>query len=334
MAYTTHTITSITEIPALWAAFAASVGFTVDTSVAGAPTIKHPSYAGGLPFRMQTNITGMNHEIRVDSATVVTNVSVTRSPITNPTLTAGGAFTSLPTKVHFIGSTTGEPFLATVVEYGFNLYRHVFVGYMEKTSAYTGGEVISGSNFITSELTNANQTYPYNNTRAWNQPPFCVSAALETGGVRVIHANSPNAWRRFIATGTTDNANIQTYARTSIGTTVIGGWRDGINTGYANSGQSNFSSSVILAPVNLYITKDVSGKTAFQHIGRVSGTRMVNVRNIEPGAQVTVGSSNWVAFPVFSKRSDPFIRQAAIAAGSRWPDINNSSHEGMAYRFN
>lgn len=334
MAYAVHAITSITEIPALWAAFAASAGFIVDNSVPSAPTIKHPGYAGGLPFRMQTSISGLNHDIRVDSATVVTNVSVTRSPILNPTLTTGGAAAVLPTKVHFIGDTTGEPFLATVVEYGFNLYRHVYVGYMEKSSSYSGGEVISGSNFAPTELGSGVQSTVYNAARSIYQPPFCVSTNLEAGGVRVVHANSPAAWRRFWATGTTSSATISTFASTSRGVTVLGGWRDNVNTGYANSGQSNFSSSAILSPVNLLITKDNSGKTVFQQIGRVSGARMVNVRNIEPGAQVAVGSKNWIVFPCISKRSDPTYQQASPASGSRYPNINNSSHEGMAYRIN
>lgn len=334
MAYTVHTITSVTEIPALWASFAASVGFTVDTSIPAAPTIKHPGFAGGLPFRMQTAISGSNHDIRVDSATVVTNVSVTRSPILNPTLVTGAWAVVLPTKVHFIGNTSGEPFLATVVEYGFNLYRHVYVGYMEKSASYTGGEVISGSNFCPTELSSGAAVNAYNALRSINQPPFCVTDNLEAGGVRVAHAKSPSVWRRFFASGTTSGSDINTYASTSRGSTVLGGWRDSVNTGYANSGQSNFASAAILTPINLLITTNSSGKTGFQQIGRVSGARMVNVRNIEPGAQVAVGSSNWIVFPVFSKRSDPTFQQGAVAVGSRWPNINNSSHEGMAYRIN
>lgn len=334
MAYSVHAITSITEIPALWAAFASSIGFTVNTSVPSAPTIKHPGYADGLPFRMQTNVSGMNHDIRVDSATVVTNVSVTRSPILNPTMTAGGAAVVLPTKVHFIGSTVGEPFLATVVEYGYNLYRHIYVGYMEKSSSYTGGEVISGSNFAATELSSLITTYQYNADRAVYQPPFSISTNQEAGGVRVVHANSPSAWRRFFASGTGSYTDITGFASTSRGVTVMGGWRDGVNTGYANSGQSNFSSSAILAPVNLLITKNNAGKTVFQAIGKVSGARMINIRNIEPAAQVTVGSKDWIVFPTISKRSTPTYQQGTSTTGSRYPNINNSSHEGMAYRTN
>src|SRR5690606_35716827 len=60
-----------------------------------------------------------------------------------------------PTKLFLISMLTPEPYLAIVVEYGYNSYRHLYLGNMEKVGNYSGGEIIGGASGPTS-TTNTN----------------------------------------------------------------------------------------------------------------------------------------------------------------------------------
>ena len=338
MAYSSHLVNTMQEIIPLWASFAASCGWTVDSSVPASPTVVHPGVAGAAPLRLTYNVATNSRRLVVAPTEVgVTCTAVINAPVLNPTLTTGGQTILNPTRVHFIGSTTGTPFIATVVEFGYNLYRHLYVGYMDKSSNYGGGEIISGT------FGPANGVFANNAQTGWDhQMGFkalfnaCGSAngGNDRGGVRVIHAKVPIPWREFRAVSPTSGSTIDQFATGSRNITVIGGYFDGPNTGYAIAGKSEFTVAAVVSPISILMTETISGVLYFRNLGQPKGVRHINIENFEPGAQVTVGSRTFIVFPWMSKRASPavmFPPSGVSAQASRVPSFESSGYLGYAY---
>lgn len=336
MAYTTHAISSLQEVVQLWAAFAADCGWIVDNSDPTAPSIKHPTYPSAMPMRLRyADVSAYGKRLVVDSNHPdMTGTAVTGAPVLNPTASTGGVSVSTPTKVHFIGTASGTPYLATIVEFGFNSYRHLYVGYMNKSSDYEGGEVISGT---WSRETGS----PTGSQVGWNAYEtgatglFSATAANDTnsrrGGVRVLHPNNPTKWREFRATGSGSDFN--SYANGTSEITVMGGYLDGANTGYAIAGKSEYTVSAVVSPIPLLVTTTIGGNRYFRNIGSPAGVRHINIENFEPGSLVNVGSREFVVFPWMSKRASPIIQfpPSSVPSTSRFPQNESSGYLGYAY---
>lgn len=340
MAYSSHLITTLQEVIPLWAAFAQSIGWTVNTTVPAAPTITHPTQAGAAPFRLQysTNST-YGRRLTVDSPdATVTGTARSNAPVLNPTLTAGGSVISAPTKVHFVGSTSGAPFLATIVEFGFNSYRHIYVGYMNKSSAYDGGEIMSATWGMETGSPTGTQI-------AWDttngvKPLFTgctqvTGAGTDRGGLRVVHAKCPIPWREFRANTPNSTADLNYFAATTRDITAIGGYLDGSSTGYAIAGKSEYTVSAVVAPIPILLTTTIGGNCYFRNVGTPRGIRHINMENFEPGAQVAVGSRNFIVFPWMSKRSNTvtIFPPSTVAIANRHPQAENSAYMGYAYEL-
>ena len=340
MAYSSHLITTLQEVIPLWAAFAQSIGWTVNSTVPTAPTITHPSQAGAIPFRLQYATNGTyGRRLVVDSPNAtMTGTARMNAPVLNPTLTAGGVVISAPTRVHFIGSTTGVPFLATVVEFGFNSYRHLFVGYMNKSSAYDGGEIVSGTWGLETALSSTGSQLAWDLTTGV-KPLFNGSGANtgtnDRGGLRVVHASNPTPWREFRSTTANSTADINYFASGTRNITAIGGYLDGPNTGYAIAGKSEYTVSAVVAPIPILLTTEIGGNLYFRNVGTPRGIRHINIENFEPGVQVAVGSRNFIVFPWMAKRSNTVTTfpPGSVVSTSRFPQAENSAYLGYAYEL-
>lgn len=337
MAYSVHNISALTDVPALVGAFALANGFDTDLSDANAPIITCPgdsnSVETNLPVRLQATISGtnnQNHDLfwstNVDSNSAAfdtDNSAFTTSPKLNGSAT-NNPTVSLPTKVHIFGGAVGtnSPFIAIVIEYGFNLYRHLFFGKMEARGDYTGREVCCGA------------TGPRNSSgsvRNWyssSHGQFLFSAAQElwsaslAGFCRIVHADNPTEFRTFTRPITTTTPFDEfTNAQ------VVGGFQDAFNDGFVARGISPFSGVVPLVPINLYAPMPIVGDTSFVPIGRPPGVRLVNMRDLEPGQQIEVGNETWRVFPHSSKREDLTITPNAF----NWPTLESSYYLGYAY---
>lgn len=340
MAYTSHLITTLSEVVPLWAAFASSCGWTVDNSTPAAPAITHPGQPGSLPMRMKYETSGTyGRRLVVDSpsSTIITGSARMTSPVLNPTQTSGGQSVSAPTRVHFMGSTTGTPYIATVVEFGYNSYRHVYVGFMEKSSSYGGGEVFSATWGIEDGGSITGNQIGWA-APAGGKPLFNAASSVNggnnRGGVRVVHASVPIPWREFRAT-TGGGSDINGWANSTRDITVFGGYLEGPNTGYAIAGKSEYAVSAVVAPIPLLLTVTIAGVLYFKNIGRPTGVRHINVENFEPGAQVSVGSRNFIVFPWMSKRPTTTVNfgTSALPSASRVPNFETSGYLGYAYEI-
>lgn len=318
MAYTESAISAITDAPALIRSFASSAGWTVD----GSGNITRPG--GGQSFSVGANYNGPNNQngdlyfIRNDDTT---KIAYARGPRLNG-VSANAPFVPAPTKLHCIGGTVPEAYLGVVVEYGFNLYRHLYLGNMVKLGSYTGGEVFSANNHYDwgVSFNYSFDAYIENNMR------YLFSANnLEgvnfAGGVHVVHADNPVPWRSFSGLAGLQPATFPANWM------VLGGLKDSVNDHYTNYASSTFSGAAILVPINLWCPKTNSGgATLYAPIGHPAGVRMLRMDGLTPGQSVEVGNKIWRIFPEFRKLETSFIPR-----GTFWNAYESSGVFGLAY---
>lgn len=344
MTYSVSSIGAVSEIPDLVKAFATSLGFT--TSGSGTSiTVKHPTYTLGRTFTVQSIISGsaatLRHQISVSCDAPSSTAAICESPKLNLTQanSAASVSVSTPTKLHLFGklaggaSDSGETFIAGVIEYGFNLYRHFYLGYIEKITAFDNGELVTGSAFWpvgknsnTAIYCDSDDTrYPFSANNA-------IAGDAANGGAYIVNGGNAVPWRNFSSGSWTSGSTLDAHFATSGGSVILGGYKDNINSGYMYAGKSPYAGAQLLAPVNLYIGKRVSSTQYFQAVGRAAGARLVHMEDLDPGSEVSVGSQVWRVFPVFSKSATLSFTCNVSTAANAFPTGNSSYMVGMAYK--
>jgi len=311
LAYQESSITSLSQIPALVATFAATNGWTV-TGVSSSPVLTRAG--GGISFQLAASVSGADH-------TLTWTQGGENARIISPRLngTSGTPATSIPSKVHLFADDSPEPFMAIVVEYGFNSYRHLYLGNMVKAGGYTGGEVVGSANMGAS---NSIYAYPMSYRNAhylFGGMRDDIATYNMKGGVNAVHAGNPTSWRRFYGPQWPFyNQNDSSYA--------VGGFKDDVNDGYLARGKSPFAGVQILTPLNLYASIPTSDDTVFAPLGHPAGVRMVNMADLEPGGEFVIGSQTWKVFPAFAKGDATVLKST-----SGWGVAETSFNVGYAY---
>jgi hypothetical protein len=295
-----HNITAESQVAPAVLAFAATAGWTVSGNHITRP-------GGGKTFAI-TYAAGVFRVEDVADPTVFTTCATPKIK---------GVLTGFPTNIqqpeeqavtslHLFGGTSPEPYLAVVMECGFNLFRHVYVGNMVKLGDYTGGEVIGctmqtpmvplsmGDYFDIADVLRT--TYLFGGRRTDTAVPGSqYQLADDAGGVNVVHADNPVPWRRF--------RSLRGFGGGGFAEDVaLGGMRDEINDGLVYRGKATYAGSVILVPINLYATRYASPNNRFIPLGHPAGVRMVNVEALDPATDITIANKLWRVFPQLSKQ--------------------------------
>lgn len=333
MAYSEHLISFMTDIPPLVHAFASSLGFDVSGTTAE-PIIRHPNFEGagpgGTAFKCYSLTSGNSRDVIWESQSTIGGI-VPRARIRAPILATSTAPTTPviqhPTKVFLIGMLTPEPYLAIVTEHGYNLHRHLYMGFMEKIGNYSGGEVISSQNGCTTTVSSNLNLMDRTRKNHLFSSRHSLWGDAEAGGVRVVSGENAVTWRRFRNPRSFVNALHLAYA----GDEVMGGFGDSINDAILAKSLSSYSGANILVPVNLYCTQLVTSDVRYRPIGRPAGVRMINMQNLEPQTVMNVGSEVWRVFAATSKRTSGTEPQAGTS-GFTHLAYESSHFLGYAYR--
>lgn len=344
MTYSVHSISSVNEIPDLVKSFATTLGLT--TSGSGTSiTVKHPTYTPAKTFTVQAVISGslatLRHQITVNTDAPGSTAAICESPKLNPTQvnSAAAVVVSLPTKVHLFGKLaggagdSGETFIAGVIEYGVNLYRHFYLGYIEKITAFDNGELTTASAFWPVGKNSSSAIYCDSDDTRY---PFSANNAIAgdagNGGAYIVNAGNAVPWRSFSSGTWTNGHTLDQHFASSGGSVILGGYKDNINSGYLYAGKSPYAGAQLLTPVNLYIGKRVSTTQYFQAVGRASGARLVHMEDLEPGSEISIGTEIWRVFPVFAKSTTLSFSTSISTAANAFPVGNSSQYVGMAYK--
>lgn len=329
MAYQTQAISAITSIPALVAAFAAAQGWTVDNTTPTQPIFTLPTTDTLIKWKLSAAISGQDHTLTwtASGSAVPTSTANTRSPKFAPP-TGTTAVPQLPTTLHMFISPapTETPYLAIVIEYGANLFRHLYLGRMERLGNYSGGEIVSGCSGPHTATSGVISYRHFSHTQYLFSGRSSLFGTTGCGGVNVNHADNPNTWRKFVGV----NGSSITLLPND---TVMGGINDGVNDGFYARGEAPFIGANLLVPLNLYTVKPITGDVSFIPIGRPPGVRGVHMANIDPGSSIEVGMVNWRVFPAFAK-SELTDMPGGIAGSGYWRTAETSHMIGYAYREN
>lgn len=336
MAYLEQTVTTFSLIPDAMLAFAEARGWTR----AGAK-ITRPG--GGIGFTIATKPPRGNSKTVLEVLGDNGKSCWTSSPQDNA---AGNGNPYAPTKVHCFGNDSPwdeegkvAPWLAFVIEFGYNRYRHVYIGNMVKLGDYTGGECISANFWGQYAHVNAGSV-TYNDSlhrylfSAMTRPSRGEGddkAPMNSGsgGVQLLHADNPNTWRDF----TIDANGSNDVMRDLNGQDVFGGIQDGINAAMQCVGFADYAGAAALIPVNLFGSEPGLAGTQNYRIrpfGFPAGARMINMKNLNPGEQFLIGNRAYRAFPEFKRSQITTFTRTAGATQSGWSD-EGSLMAGYAY---
>lgn len=349
MTYSVQTASDMNDIPALIAAFAAARGWTVNDL-----TITRPG--GGRSFTLYADktapvVNGRNspHRIGVrDSLLPADRFTWVSAP------QLGGTWNPVPpvapTKLHLFGNDApydeeGQvaPWIGVVIEFGYNHYRHLYLGNMVKFGDYEGGEVISGNYFIQSNINYWATSTSY--TSSFNKYLFCGGIYTSNpgnpegsnmpvqkggGGVNIEHADNLVTWRQFAAQHMDDN----NFIRNLGGHLVLGGIKDvGLSGGLLYRGVSDYAGADILIPYNLFVPDGTKGNDyRIRPIGFPAGPRAIDMRNIQSEASISVGNRNWRVFGEFQRNSRQTVNKNGLdGLNGTWWDEETSYYVGVAY---
>jgi hypothetical protein len=99
---------------------------------------------------------------------------------------------------------------------------------------------------------------------------------------------------------------------------VYGGIFDGLPEIYCINGNLNYTSRVLLSPINLMVPELANDAIRHYHVATVPGAAYADMKNVEVGAEITFGSETWKVFPAFRKNLI---------------DADNGSFDGSYYSY-
>lgn len=252
-----------------------------------------PPYASGTTDLDNLNL---NSGIRITGGTV-TSAS---EPSERHLQQFAGPFPSL----HLF---TDDPstYCNVALEVSAGIWKHLCFGNLLKFGTWTGGGYYAAHYWSlgVNDIDNAASSFHHpifdNNSvgieRAW-------TVHMDLGSTKWISATA----------GTT-NSVVRDQGRAS--------FRGGFGETFKNIRESQFSGFIPLAPVLVQHVKTADTPDTIRMIGQVPDIRMVNIANIAPGDTLTIGSDEYLCFPLNTKK-DP----------ATLDDNYNSGYAGIAYR--
>lgn len=317
-----YNIAALTDILPLLEGFAEDAGWTVGSD-AGNPTFTPPGGSTAIKCRYIQTGTGASQRQAL-FLDMPADVPVISAYITNPRTGTNAAAPghTQPTKLCLFGDAR---FIAIVVAYGYNRYRHLYMGVMEHLGDYTGREVISGVNVFDSHSTSQNVSFRDTTAQYLFGATHTISGGIPwnnaawQGGVHIVHADEPDPWRDFVRP-----ASPSTFSPDF----AAGGFKDDVNDGFLARAKSEYAGQHVLTPINLYAAAPSNN---WRPLGRPPGVRLVLMEGVDPEQSIIVGTKQWRVFPHSTKRLTPTYPVGDGVIG-RYPDEDGSYLVGYAYQ--
>lgn len=313
MAYAQYNNPSLLDIPALICNFAVDV---LGWQLVGDTEIRPPQMDADLHFEVTATVAGGHSRYREYFSVALRRGSVQLGATASANSPYINTVFQLPSRLYLFGGDMPENYLAAVVEYSPGFFRHLYMGYVEKIGNYSGGEVTAGSffskdnNSATSYATQSS-LYPFSGLlggTSYNPPHKGMMriVADEVGGESICAFSAPDR---------NNNGNLTSGS-------ILGGFSDNTNRNGVFLGNSPFSGTSQLTPINLFRCLP---SNRVQPVGRPAGIRLVNIKSLDPNTSVIIGDTTWRVFPVFKKTN------TGTAAGANYTD-ESSYIVGLAYQ--
>jgi hypothetical protein len=210
-----------------------------------------------------------------------------------------------------------DTYIHVVLEYAPGLYRHFGMGILEKVGTWTGGEYAYGHIWYNSFGV---QDYPQDSRHSFSFDARNTNASTDNATLHVEGLpGEPSASTKWgvMWQGTSPGNDRAAVARVNL----FGGLRDGPLTNALSWMPANPNNGYIpLVPIPIYYRRDAgSSPEKWYLLGFAKATRLINIRNYNPGDEITVGSDTWTVFPWVRKKWDQ-------------DDTDETGNMGIAYQ--
>lgn len=256
--------------------------------------IAAPGADPGIGFFLSSRTNGATARYQRDVQVSVVKDGTSQGHIASAYVPYIGSGYVSPTRLHIFGGVSGAPYIGVAIEFTPGLYRHLYLGYMEKLGSYGGGEIVSGSYW------NKNSTTSRSYTDTVHKYPFrgVTSFAPYTNVQGVLRAaHGELGGEAYLINHAAANSNVNTVPTVD---SILGGFGDNIIETSLAVGTNPLVGSNLLVPINMF---RVLPSSRYQPLGRPAGVRMINIADIDPAAPISVGGKTWRCFPVFKKGS-------------------------------
>lgn len=217
-----------------------------------------------------------------------------------------------PSYYFFADDTSPNDYIHVVVEATSGMFRHFGFGTLVTLGDnWTGGEYVYGhymDTFTSALATDPNHQTLLDGLGGSTDQLRCATVRIASG----LANQSPAVWGLVVAVvpTTTDTA-------TNVRRQIHGGFRCGIEArGFGNPIGAYSSGVIPMYSIAAYY-RDPSNLRVY-NLGHMADVRALNVRNFEPAQTMTIGTDDWVIFPMS-------IRTTALVA-------NRSLYSGIAYK--
>jgi len=211
-----------------------------------------------------------------------------------------------PSYHFFADDTAPADYIHVVVEITTGMFRHFGFGKLDKFgNNWTGGEYVYG-HFV-NQATNAT---PVDAVHSFLLNALgTTTTRLRDATVRIASGLANQGAAVWGVCNTASSANLLLDTAGNARQQIIAGGRGGvIASAYGNPMGNNAAGFVTGYPIDCFY-KDPSNLRVYL-LGKLSDTRIVNIRNFAAGETIVIGSETWHIFPMSQKTS------AAIAGRS------------------
>jgi hypothetical protein len=182
---------------------------------------------------------------------------------------------------------TNDPstYCHVVVEVQAGVYRHLVFGNLVKYGSWTGGGYYGVTNWVEGDNFIDSPSYQSHTV------PFDTAEGQSTHGTTVRFVNGVNKW---IATAPVTLNGVNRLK-------MAGHFRGGFGRAFTNLAESPYSGLIALSPVMVGAIRETDNPDTLRWIGYAPDMASVNMQNLAPGAEYTLGSDVWVVFPLCAK---------------------------------
>jgi len=210
---------------------------------------------------------------------------------------------------HFFVTTD---YIHVVVEVSAGKFKHLVIGILAKCGAFTGGQYYGAVYWYMTGSTITNYPESSSHLYLWDAAGLGMGGTGSAGYRQAVRADidtKTNNWMQFNALTMSTN-----YAHG-----VLRG--NGFIQGLWYSGPNSFNGLSPLHPIPVPVDR---GSNQTSVLGYVKDMRIVNLQSLSPGQTVTIGSDQWLCFPVIQK-TDVYNVSGSL--------IPSSGYYGYAYRM-
>lgn len=185
----------------------------------------------------------------------------------------------------------GDDYIHVVVEVDSGRYRHLHIGIAEKFCAFTGGLYVQGTSLYynstsPSNISSDDNVYPWSTASRVDNGTNMIYA--DAGEGAVWNSHSLSAANRYGDTCRKEASSDVEFDRAGM-----------LRPIFAASPNSANGLAPLIAP-RITIRKTTG---LYCILGQPKAVRIINMTNIVPGATVTIGPDEWLAFPFTLRRA-------------------------------